>query len=82
MRLCDRLVHSFVLLDAPEEVPLCVFARCVLVVRVAHTDFQRNVGSDGGRVITDRLEEYKCHSFLLRDPLLDISPVGPTFNGT
>lgn len=82
MRLCDCLVNSFVLLDASEEVPLCVFARRVLVVGVTHTDFQRNVGSDGSRVITDRLEEYKGHSFLLCNPLFNISPVGNTVSGT
>ena len=81
IRLCDCLVNSFILLDAPEKVPLCVFGRRVLVVRVTHTDFQRNVGSDGSRVITDRLEEYKGHSFLLCNPLFNISPVGSTVSG-
>lgn len=81
MRLCDCLVYSFVLLDTPEEVPLCVFARRILVVGVTHTDFQRNISSDGSWVIADRLEEYKSHSFLLCDPLFNIGPVGSTVSG-
>ena len=78
----DCFVNGFVLLDAPKEVPLCVFARRVLVVRITHANFQCNIGGDGSRVVADGLEEYKSHPFLLRYPSLDKSPVGRTVSRT
>jgi len=73
LRVRDRLVNGFVLLDAPEEVPLRVFARRVLVVGVTHTNFQRDVGSDDSRVVADRLEEYEGHPILFGHPSLNRS---------
>jgi hypothetical protein len=71
--LGDCLIYGFVLLDASEEVALGGFGRRVFVVGVTHADFQRDVGSDHGRVIADRLEEYEGQPFLLGHSLLDKS---------
>ena len=71
MRLCDRLVNSLILLNAPEEVPLGSFRRHVLVIGIAHANFQRDVGSDDRRVVADRLEEYEGHPYFFCDPSLN-----------
>jgi len=80
--LGDRLVYGFVLLDAPEEVTLGVFGRHVFVVGVTHANFQRDVGSDDGRVIAERLEEYEGHPFLLGHTSLDKSSAESVVRGT
>jgi hypothetical protein len=80
--LADRLVNGFVLLDAPEEIPLRVFGRRVLVVGVTHANFQRDVGSDDRRVVTDRLEEYEGHPFLLGHPSLNKSSTESAVSGS
>jgi hypothetical protein len=51
--LCNGLIDSLIFLDTPEEIPLRVFGRRVLIIRIAHADFQRDIGGDDLRVIAD-----------------------------
>ena len=71
-RLCDRLVHGLVLLDAPQEVALSVLARHVLVVRVARGHLERDVRRDHRGVVAHGLEEDDDDALLLRHALLDL----------
>jgi len=80
--LRDRLVDGFVLFDAPQKVSLRVFGGRVLVIRVAHANFQRDVRSDDSRVVAERLEEYKGHPFLFGHPSLNRSSVENAVSGS
>ena len=53
VRLCNGLINGLIFLDTPEEIPLRIFRRHVLVIWITHADFQRDIGSDNVRVIAD-----------------------------
>ena len=65
----DCLVDALVLLDAPKEIALRTLGGHVLVVGIAGGDLERDIGSDDGGVVADRLEEddgetaFTCDAF-------------------
>jgi hypothetical protein len=74
VRLCNGLIYGLIFLNTPEEIPLRVFGRHVLIIWITHADFQRDIGGDDVRVIADGFQKYERHPFLFSNPLLDIGP--------
>jgi hypothetical protein len=82
VRFHDWFVNGLILFDAPEEVPFRILRGHVLVIRVTHANFERDIGSDDRRVVADRLEEYEGHPFFFSHPSLDEGSAKETGNET
>lgn len=70
----DGFVNSFVLLYAADEIALGVLTRHIFVVRIARGDLQGDIGSDNGRIVTHRFEEYQYQARLPCNTLLNLGP--------
>jgi hypothetical protein len=63
MRLGNGLVHLLVFFDPSKEISHRFFPRGILIVGVARTDLESNIGSDDRRVVTDRFEKDHNEAF-------------------